>query len=291
MDHPEAAVSRAATREAAGTGTDKSAAAKIPAPSHRFPYTALSSPMTSTPDQAVDRSAAPAVENPRHYRYYNLVMAGFITVLLCSNLIPSGKSCLLFGLKFGAGNIFFPISYIFGDVLTEVYGYARSRKVIWAGFGALLFAALMTQVVIHLPPNPDEPLNRHLQPALEAVFGNTWRILLGSIVAFWVGDFANSYVMAKMKVWTRGRLLWTRTIGSTVIGQGVDSFIFYPIAFLGLWSTSEMLKIVLFNWAFKVAMEALFTPITYWVVHALKRAEREDYFDDKTNFTPFSLRD
>lgn len=243
--------------------------------------------MTAAPDQA----ATPTVENPRHYRYYDLVMAGFITVLLCSNLIPSGKSCMLFGLKFGAGNIFFPISYIFGDVLTEVYGYARSRKVIWAGFGALLFAALMTQAVIHLPPNPDEPLNRHLQPALEAVFGNTWRILLGSIVAFWLGDFANSYVMAKMKVWTRGRLLWTRTIGSTVIGQGVDSIIFYPIAFLGLWSTSEMMKIVLFNWAFKVGMEALFTPVTYWVVNALKRAEREDYFDDKTDFTPFSLRD
>lgn len=243
--------------------------------------------MTATADQA----AAPTVENPRHYKYYDLVMAGFITVLLCSNLIPSGKSCLLFGLKFGAGNIFFPISYIFGDVLTEVYGYARSRKVIWAGFGALLFAALMTQAVIHLPPNPDEPLNRHLQPALETVFGNTWRILLGSIAAFWVGDFANSYVMARMKVWTRGRLLWTRTIGSTVVGQGVDSFIFYPIAFLGLWSTNEMLKIVLFNWAFKVAMEALFTPITYWIVNALKRAEREDYFDDKTDFTPFSLRD
>lgn len=243
--------------------------------------------MTAAPDQA----AIPTVENPRHYRYYDLVMAGFITVLLCSNLIPSGKSCMLFGLKFGAGNIFFPISYIFGDVLTEVYGYARSRKVIWAGFGALLFAALMTQAVIHLPPNPDEPLNRHLQPALEAVFGNTWRILLGSIVAFWLGDFANSYVMAKMKVWTRGRLLWTRTIGSTVIGQGVDSIIFYPIAFLGLWSTSEMMKIVMFNWAFKVGMEALFTPVTYWVVNALKRAEREDYFDDKTDFTPFSLRD
>jgi uncharacterized integral membrane protein (TIGR00697 family) len=238
-----------------------------------------------------DQPAAPPVENPRHYRYYDLVMAGFITVLLCSNLIPSGKSCALFGLKFGAGNIFFPISYIFGDVLTEVYGYARSRKVIWAGFGALLFAAIMTQAVIHLPPNPDEPLNMRLQPALEMVFGNTWRILLGSIIAFWMGDFANSYVMAKMKVWTRGRLLWARTIGSTMIGQGVDSFIFYPIAFLGLWSTSEMLKIVLFNWAFKVSIEAAFTPVTYWVVNALKRAEREDYYDDRTNFTPFSLRD
>lgn len=233
----------------------------------------------------------PSVENHRHYRYYDLMMAGFITVLLCSNLIPSGKSCQLWGLKFGAGNIFFPISYIFGDVLTEVYGYARSRKVIWAGFGAMVFAGLMTQVVIHLPPNLDEPLNQRVQPALEIVFGNTWRILLGSVIAFWVGDFANSYVMAKMKVLTRGRYLWARTIGSTVVGQGVDSLIFYPIAFLGLWSTTEMMKIVAFNWIFKVSIEVVFTPLTYLVVNALKRAEREDYYDAKTNFTPFSLRD
>ena len=229
--------------------------------------------------------------NPRHYKYYDFIMAAFVAVLLCSNLIGAGKSCAIFGLKFAAGNIFFPISYIFGNVLTEVYGYARGRKVIWAGFGALLFAAFMSQVIIHLPPNPDEPLNRLYQPAIEMVFGNSWRIIAASVVAFWVGDFANSYVLAKMKLWTRGRYLFTRTISSTVVGQGLDSIMFYPLAFLGIWAPGEMMKIVLFNWVFKVSVETVLTPVTYAVVGFLKRAENEDYFDSETNFTPFSLSD
>ena len=242
-------------------------------------------------------SASPAPHvRTRHYRYYDLMMAGFVTVLLCSNLIGPGKSCtlrlpLLGALVFGAGNLFFPISYIFGDVLTEVYGYARARKVIWAGFGAMLFATVMSQVVIRMPPNPDEPFNRIIQPALEVCFGNTWRIVAGSIVAFWAGDFVNSYVLARMKVWTRGRFLWTRTIGSTVAGQGVDSVIFYPIAFWGTWTTTTMLQVVTFNWAFKVLVEALLTPVTYLVVNGLKRAEHEDFYDTDTDFTPFSLQD
>ena len=162
--------------------------------------------MTATQDQ------------PRSYRYYALLMAAFVTVLLCSNLIGPGKVCRLplpfelplvgTALVFGAGNIFFPLSYIFGDVLTEVYGYARARRVIWAGFAAMAFATLMSWVILHLPADPDEPYNEALQPALETVFGSTWRIVVGSILAFWAGDFANSYVMAKMKVWTRGRHLW-----------------------------------------------------------------------------------
>src|SRR5205823_3649309 len=131
-------------------------------------------------------------------------------------------------LIFGAGNIFFPISYIFDDVLTEVYGYAKSRKVIWAGFIAMVFATFMGQVVIHLPRNPDEPYNAIIQPALETCFGNTWRIVVASMIAFWAGDFANSFVLAKMKILTRGRWLWTRTIGSTIVGEGLDSVIFYP---------------------------------------------------------------
>jgi uncharacterized integral membrane protein (TIGR00697 family) len=233
----------------------------------------------------------------RHYRYYDLSLAGFVTVLLCSNLIGPGKSCVLHlpvvgqPLVFGAGNVFFPISYIFGDFLTEVYGYARARKVIWAGFGAMIFATFMSQVVIRLPTNPAEPFNALIQPALEVCFGNTWRIVAGSILAFWAGDFVNSFVLAKMKILTRGRFLWSRTIGSTIAGQAVDSLLFYPIAFVGIWTTDTMLRVVLFNWAFKVAVEALFTPVTYAIVGFLKRVEHEDFYDTDTDFTPFSLSD
>jgi len=234
---------------------------------------------------------APVAHNRRHYRYYDMIMAGFVTVLLCSNLIGPGKACLVAGITFGAGNIFFPISYIFGDVLTEVYGYARARKVIWAGFAAMAFATLMAWVVIHLPLNPDEPYNKILQPALETVFGATWRIAVGSMLAFWVGDFVNSFVMAKMKVATQGKHLWTRTIGSTILGQGVDSLIFYPFAFYNVWDNATLWKIVIFNWLFKVGIEVVFTPVTYLVVGWLKKAEREDYYDRKTDFTPFSLED
>jgi queuosine precursor transporter len=240
-----------------------------------------------------DPAPGPAghVSNPRHYRYYDFCMVAFVTVLLCSNLIGPGKTCVVLGITFGAGNLFFPISYIFGDVLTEVYGYARARKVIWAGFGAMLFATLMAQIVLRMPADPAEPFNKVLEPSLWIVFGNTWRIVLGSIVAFWVGDFVNSYVMARMKVWTQGRHLWSRTIGSTMVGQAVDSAIFYPIAFFGVWQTSTLVATVAFNWVFKVAIEVVFTPLTYAVVGWLKRAEREDYYDKHTKFTPFSLKD
>ena len=248
---------------------------------------------------------APAVpgrhDRHRHYRYYDLLLGGFVAVLLCSNLIGPGKSCVvalplalpLVGerLVFGAGNLFFPFSYIFGDVLTEVYGYARARKVIWAGFGAMVFATVMSAVVLRMPANPEEPFNAVIQPALEVVFGNTWRVVLGSIIAFWAGDFVNSFVLARMKILTRGRWLWTRTIGSTLAGQGVDSLLFYPIAFAGIWTTTTMLQVVLFNWGFKVFVEAVMTPVTYIVVGWLKRAEREDFYDVDTDFTPFSLQD
>jgi uncharacterized integral membrane protein (TIGR00697 family) len=226
-------------------------------------------------------------------------MVGFVTVLLCSNLIGPGKVCRLDlpfslpllgdGITFGAGNIFFPISYIFGDILTEVYGYARARRVIWAGFGAMAFATLMGWAVINLPIEPAEKYNAVIQPALETVFGATWRIAVGSMLAFWVGDFLNSFTMAKMKLLTKGRFLWTRTIGSTFVGQGADSLIFYPIAFAGIWDAQTMWSVVLFNWIFKVSVEVLWTPVTYAVVSWLKRAEREDFFDRDTNFTPFSV--
>jgi queuosine precursor transporter len=237
--------------------------------------------------------SATGAARPHAYRYYDLLMAAFVTVLLCSNMIGPGKSCRVsvFGLPvvFGAGNVFFPISYIFGDVLTEVYGYARSRRVIWAGFGGLVFSALMGQVVLHLPPNPDEPFNALMQPALETVFGNGPRIVAASMLAFWAGDFANSFVLAKMKIWTEGKYLFTRTIGSTVVGQAVDSLIFYPVAFLGIWTSGTVMRVIAFNWAFKVMVEVVLTPVTYAIVGALKRAEGEDWYDRETNFTPFSL--
>lgn len=230
----------------------------------------------------------------RPHRYYDLIVAGFVTALLCSNLIGPGKTVKLelpFGLplSFGAGNLFFPVSYIFGDVLTEVYGYARARRAIWCGFGAMLFATLMSYVVVAMPTDAAEPFNAVLQPALEVVFGATWRIALGSILAFWIGDFVNSYVLAKMKVFTRGRYLWARTIGSTVTGQLVDSLVFYPIAFYGIWTASTLVQVIIFNWTLKVLVEVVCTPATYLCVNALKRAEAEDYYDVGTNFTPFSL--
>jgi uncharacterized integral membrane protein (TIGR00697 family) len=244
--------------------------------------------------RAVSPSAADAAR-PHAYRYYDLLMAAFVTVLLCSNMIGPGKSCrvMVLGvpLVFGAGNVFFPISYIFGDVLTEVYGYARSRRVIWAGFGALVFSALMGQIILRLPSNPNEPFNALMQPALETVFGNGPRIVAASMLAFWAGDFANSFVLAKMKIWTDGKYLFTRTIGSTLVGQAVDSLIFYPVAFLGIWTSTTVLRVIVFNWAFKVMVEVILTPATYAIVGALKRAEGEDWYDRGTNFTPFSLRD
>ncbi|MES2606219.1 MAG: queuosine precursor transporter [Pseudomonadota bacterium] len=236
----------------------------------------------------------------RQYRYYDLLMAGFVTVLLCSNLIgtakvgvitlPSGLPFFGDSLSFGAGNLFFPLGYIFGDVLTEVYGYARARKVIWAGFGAMIFASLMAWVIVNLPPSPDEPFNLQVQPAVEVLFGNTWRIVVGSIIAFWAGDFVNSFVMAKLKLITQGRMLWLRTIGSTVVGQGVDSILFYPIAFAGIWSFDTLLAVIAFNWGFKITVEIVMTPVTYVVVNKLKKAENEDFYDTSTNFTPFSLK-
>ena len=222
----------------------------------------------------------------RTYRYYDLVMAAFVTVLLCANLIGASKVATLFGFTFGAGVLFFPISYVFGDVLTEVYGYARARKVVWAGFGAMIFASFMSLVILAFPPAEGWP---H-QAAFETVFGGTWRIVGASLVAYFCGEFCNSFVLAKLKLKTEGRFLWLRTIGSTIVGEAVDSLIFYPLAFLGIWSTDLVLKVMLTNYALKVGWEIFMTPATYVVVNFLKRAEHEDYFDRNTEFTPFSLR-
>ena len=224
------------------------------------------------------------------FRYFPYVMAAFVAILLLSNLIGASKPSYVTlpnGVQwsFGAGVLFFPVSYILGDVLTEVYGYANARRVIWTGFAALLFMAFMAAVVVWLPPAADWPG----QEAYEFVFGNSWRIVAASMVAFWAGEFANSFVLAKMKVWTQGRLLWTRTIGSTVVGQGLDSLIFYPLAFWGLagWPVEQLWQVVLSQWAIKTAWEAILTPVTYLVVGTLKRREGAEVFDTDTNFSPF----
>jgi len=221
----------------------------------------------------------------RLFKYYDLVMALFVTVLLCSNVIGAAKVCTVLGFTFGAGVLFFPISYIFNDVLTEVYGYARARKVVWAGFGAIVFASFMSWVVLTLPP----AIGWNDQRAYETVFGQTPRIVFASLTAFFVGEFANSYVLAKMKILTSGRFLWSRTIGSTIVGEGVDSLVFYPVAFLGVWENRLVFTVMVSNYVIKVLWEAIVTPVTYRVVGFLKSAEQEDYYDVDTDFTPFSI--
>jgi hypothetical protein len=213
-------------------------------------------------------------------------MAAFVTVLLCANVIGAAKVAEIGGFVFGAGVLFFPISYVFGDILTEVYGYARARKVVWAGFAALAFASFMSWAILAFPPARGWP---H-QDAYEVVFGSTPRIVLASLIAYFSGEFCNSYVLARMKVSTGGRALWGRTIGSTIVGEAVDSAIFYPVAFLFVWETDLVWRVMVSNYLLKVLWETVMTPFTYRIVNFLKRAENEDYFDRDTNFTPFSLQ-
>lgn len=227
----------------------------------------------------------------RQLRYYDFAMAAFAVILICSNLIGASKQATFtlpgFGpVVFGAGILFFPLGYVLGDVMTEVYGYARARRVVWVGFIASAFAAAMSWVVVHMPPAP----GWEGQATLAAVFDPAPRIFMASIIAFWAGEFANSFVLARMKLWTQGRMLWTRTIGSTVVGQGVDSLIFYPLAFLGIWETSTVVQVLVTNYLLKVVWEIVLTPVTYRVVAWFKRAEGMDVYDTKTDFTPFTTR-
>ena len=231
---------------------------------------------------------------PRQYKYYEFVMAAFVCVLLCSNLIGAAKAAqlelpLLGTVVFSGGVLFFPISYIFGDILTEVYGYGRDRRVVWAGFAALAFASFMSAVVLALPPAADD-FNRGYQAHLDAVFGNTPRIVTGSMIAFWSGSFANSYVLAKMKIATQGRWLWSRTIGSTIVGELVDSGLFYVIAFYGIWPTAQVIQVAITQYALKTGWEVVMTPVTYKLVNFLKRKEHEDWYDRNTDFIPFRIR-
>jgi len=225
------------------------------------------------------------------FRYFDFVMVAFVVVLLLSNVIGAEKRSYLDlpGIgpwPFGAGILFFPISYVIDDILTEVYGFARARRAIWAGFAALLFMAAMEWTVVHLPVAQGWTG----QPAYERVFGSGWRIIFASIAAFFVGDFLNSVVLAKMKIWTDGKHLWTRTIGSTVVGEGADSLIFYPLAFYGMgdWPVSALGAVMLSQFVLKVSWEVLLTPVTYAVVGWLKRKEGVDVYDVGTDFTPFT---
>ena len=259
---------------------------------------------------------------PVTFRYFEYVMAAFVAILLLSNIIGAGKLTFLEvpgwpqgwwpapdGVCiYGAGILFFPLGYVIGDILTEIYGFARARRVICTGFAAMIFLAFMSYVVVSLPAfdgwacaasgfdgngpltsttDPAGPSGAICQQTYISVFGSTWRIVLASIIAFWAGEFVNSYVMAKMKVWTKGKALWTRTIGSTVFGQGVDSLIFYPIAFLGIWTTEAVVTVMITNWLLKVFWEAALTPVTYLVVNRLKKEEGVDLFDIETDFSPF----
>jgi uncharacterized integral membrane protein (TIGR00697 family) len=258
--------------------------------------TAASPPGVSTIDRAGALSA-------HRFRFYDFLMAATCVVIVCSNIIGAGKVAQFeFGaglladpiaLTFGAGVLFFPLSYVAGDVLTEVYGYARARRVIWAGFGAAAFAAGMAAFITAMPPAPGWNVDIggiDKQTAFELNFGQAPRIVAASCFAIWAGEMANAYVMARMKIASAGRHLWRRTIGSTVVGQGVDTLIFYPLAFAGVWSLNLIVTVMATNYVLKVVWEAILTPVTYQIVGFLKRAEGVDVYDKGTDFTPFSLR-
>jgi uncharacterized integral membrane protein (TIGR00697 family) len=221
----------------------------------------------------------------RGYKYFDLVMALFVAVLLISN-IASSKILTLGPFTFDGGTLLFPISYIFGDILTEVYGYRRSRRVIWVGFACAALMAGVLALVGALPPAE----GWDNQAAYEAILGTTPRIVLASLIAYFAGEFSNSYTLAKMKVLTRGRWLWTRTIGSTLVGEAVDTLLFVTIAFAGILPWSLFWSIIISNYLFKCGLEAAMTPLTYRITNFLKREENEDVYDTDTDFNPFKLR-
>ena len=226
----------------------------------------------------------------RQYRYYDLVMAAFVVVLVCADVIGPGKIATLRlpvvgDFTFGAGVLFFPVSYIFGDVLTEVYGYARARTVVWAGFAALVFASFMSWAVVSLPP----AAGWNNQPAYEATFGATPRIIAASLLAFWAGELANSFTLARLKVLSEGRWIFARFVGSTIVGEAVDSLLFYPLAFFGIWDNHLVVTVLVTNYLLKTGWEIIAFPMTLRIVAWLKRVENEDFYDRGTNFNPFIL--
>ncbi|MEM8809211.1 MAG: queuosine precursor transporter [Cyanobacteria bacterium P01_G01_bin.38] len=221
----------------------------------------------------------------RAFKHFDTIMALFVTVLLISN-VASTKIVDFGFLTFDGGTLLFPLSYIFGDILTEVYGYGRARKVIWVGFAAAMVMAVTFMVVGALPAASDWPN----QDAYDTILGLTPRIVFASLIAYFAGNFSNSYILAKLKVFTRGRRLWMRTISSTLVGQVLDTAIFILVAFWGLFPVGLMVTLVVSNYVFKCGVEIVFTPLTYWITGWLKQQEHEDYYDTHTDFNPFQLK-
>ena len=224
----------------------------------------------------------------KNYKYLDIATVAFVVVLFLSNFIAHNKFAQIGNFVFGTGIIFFPVSYLLGDLLTEVYGYSISRRIIWIGFFVLLASAILIQIILLIPP----ATGWNNQQAYMTVFGNSLRTVLCSILAFWAGEFTNSFTLAKMKIWTGGKYLWTRTIGSTVVGEAVDTLIFYPLAFgfLPGFPWHLIFAVMTSNYILKVMWEVIATPLTYKVVAFLKKQEHEDYYDYKTDFSPFTLR-
>jgi hypothetical protein len=234
-------------------------------------------------------------DTQKNYQYYDLIMVLFVTVLLLSNLLSSAK-IIDFGASLGplalitdAGTLVFPISYIFGDVLTEVYGYKRTRRVIWSGFAATALMGLMVWIVGIMPGEADWNTSVG-ESGYQDILGGISGLVVASLAAYLVGEFLNSYVMAKLKVRSEGQMLWVRTIGSTLIGEGADTIIFFIIAtILGVFEVDILLSLIVTTYIFKVVIEIAFTPLTYQIVNKLKAIEHEDYYDRHTNFNPFSM--
>ncbi|MDD5040874.1 MAG: queuosine precursor transporter [Candidatus Peribacteraceae bacterium] len=233
----------------------------------------------------------------RPYRYFDFVMAAFVAVLLISNIASSAKivdagfSILRLRLSFDGGTLLFPLSYIFGDILTEVYGYARSRRVIWTGFVTALLMSVSLKL-IQVLPGEEAWLGYAGEQSYSAILGSvsSGAIMVASLLAYLFGEFSNSYVLAKMKVTMSGRYLWMRTIGSTLVGEGLDTVVFISLAcFFGVFPWAVAASLIVANYIFKVGIEVLFTPVTYRIVGFLKRAEQEDFYDRGTNFSPFRL--
>jgi hypothetical protein len=218
------------------------------------------------------------------FKHLDTITVLFVTVLLISN-VASTKIVAFGPFTFDGGTILFPLSYIFGDILTEVYGYARSRKVIWLGFFAALLMSAVFIIVGALPPAADWSG----QAAYEQILGLTPRIVIASLIAYFAGEVANSFTLAKLKIFTQGKRLWTRTIGSTLIGQILDTGLFITIAFANVFPNELLWTLIVSNYVFKCGVEILFTPVTYWITGWLKQQEREDYYDRDTDFNPFRL--
>ena len=222
------------------------------------------------------------VSNQENFRFFDLIMALFVAVLLISN-IASTKILLFWKFTFDGGTILFPLSYIFGDILTEVYGYRRARRVIWTGFFAALMMSLVLWIVQVLPPAPDWPN----QQAYESLIGFVPRIVMASLLAYFAGEFTNSYLLSRLKVKMEGKRLWVRTIGSTLVGEGIDTTIFCFVAFYGVLENSLLISVLISNYIFKCLIEILFTPVTYSIVGFLKKKEQVDVYDRGISYNPF----